>query len=71
MSVFTKLTKQRLSWQAPPAITIGLPEVDFLFSDSSDFLFSDDTDYVFFEGSSERVPTAWTLPSKQRLSWPS
>ena len=71
MAVFTTLTKQRLSWQAPPAVATGLPGIDFLFSDGSDFLFSDDTDYVFFEGTSERVPTAWTLPSKQRLSWQS
>lgn len=71
MAVFTTLAKKRLSWVAPAPVSTGTPEIDFVFSDETDFLFSDDTDYVFKEATSERIPTVWTLPSKNRLSWPS
>lgn len=71
MAVFTTQTKKRHSWQSTEVSTVGIPEVDFVFSDSSDFLFSDDTDYVFVEATSERTPTVWTLPTKTRLSWQS
>ena len=71
MAVFTTVTKNRLSWPAPETTATGTPEVDFVFSDSTDFLFSDGSDYVFKEATSERTPTVWTLPSKNRLSWQS
>ena len=60
MATFTTTPKQSLSWVSQPHVVAGLPEVDFLFSDSTDFLFSDSTDFVFKEATTSRVETAWT-----------
>lgn len=70
MATFTTIQKNRLSWVAPVVVsTAGLPEVDFLFSDSSDFLFSDSSDFVFREATSERVDTPWTKLIRKRVTF--
>lgn len=69
MTIFTPLSKNRLSWKAPEVTVTSEPEVDFVFSDGTDFVFSSGVDYVFREETSERIPLSWTLPTKNRLSW--
>ena len=66
MATYTTISKNKVSWVAPPPASVGDPEVDFLFSDGTDFLFSDGTDFLFKEATSARAETDWTPISKTR-----
>ena len=69
MSTFTTISKNRISWEAPPSVAVGEPEVDFIFSDATDFLFSDAVDYVFKEATSLRTETAWTPITRNKTTY--